>query len=341
MLAVCASAALCLALPAVGAGRSLVVKRQSLTQVASSTHTAVAPAVTAKKKKRKKVVPAVTITAVAPLSSSGSASATANCGGKTHISGGGYAVSPHLTFGPGSGLNSVSSTSIPVGVTAWNAKADAFAVPAASGGLTTVARCETNSLSTLGIVVSGSATVPPGIQSNLQIQCPAGTHVVGAGYDGTGLGSYLLNNSSLRILILQSRRTALNQWTISAFENSVGTNPPSGTVNVAALCERNARGRSIGEVTVISPFGNASRASADPTCPAKQHVLSGGYALSPSPSGSGSPPVVGIDEFEPVGKSSWHLGLHTLPTQPQPAGSSVAAYAYCANDKAPKKKKKK
>jgi hypothetical protein len=294
----------------------------------------------AKKKKHKKVVPAITTTAVAPLSSAGSASATANCAGKTHISGGGYAVSPHLTFNPGAGLNAVSSTSIPVGATAWNAKADAFVVPPSSGSLTTMARCESNTLSTLATVVSGSASVPQGIQANLQIQCPTGTHVVGAGYDGTGLASYTLNNSSFRIFILQSRRTAINQWTISAFESNVG-NPGPGTVNVAAICERDARGRSIGEVAALAPFGNAARASADPTCPAKQHVVSGGFGLSPSPSNGGNPPVVGIDEFEPVGNSTWHVGLHTVPTQPQPPGSSVAGYAYCANDTIKKKKKKK
>jgi hypothetical protein len=112
-------------------------------------------------------------------------------------------------------------------------------------------------------------------------------------------------------------------------------------VNVAALCELNAKGRSISEVSTFTAFGNASRASGDPTCPAKQHVVSGGYALSPNPANSGSPPVVGIDEFEPSGNNAWHLGLHTVPTQPQPPGSSVATYAYCANDTIKKKKKKK
>jgi hypothetical protein len=48
----------------------------------------------AKKKKKKPV--AVTTSAVAPISSGGTASATANCGGKTHLSGGGYALSPHF-----------------------------------------------------------------------------------------------------------------------------------------------------------------------------------------------------------------------------------------------------
>jgi hypothetical protein len=329
----------------VGTGEKALIRRRlgliGVAALAALLAFGVASPAVAKKKKKKAGPPAITTTAVGPLSSGGSGSASANCTGKTHISGGGYVVSPHLTFNPGAGLNAVSSTSTPLGATGWSAKADAFAVPAASGSLTTMARCESNTLSKLGIVVTGTATVAPGIQANLQITCPAGTHVVGAGYDGTGLGSYVLNNSSFRIFILQSRRTALNQWTISAFENSVGTNPPSGNVNVAAICERNEKGRSISEVAAISPFGNAARASADPACPAKTHVVSGGYALSPNPASSGSPPVVGIDEFEPIGNSTWHVGLHTVPTQPQPPGSSVAGYAYCAPDTVKKKKKKK
>ena len=289
------------------------------------------------KKKRKRVQPAVTSTAVAPLSSAGTASATANCAGRTHLSGGGYVIAPHNDPTTSSGLLTSTSTSTPVGVTAWNAKSDAFANPATSGSLTSIARCESNTLSQLGTVVSGSATVASGILDNLVIQCPSGTHVVSAGYAGTGLATYNGGFTSFRILILQSRRTALNEWTISAFESSAS--PASGTVDVAALCERNAKGRSINEVTGLAPIPTNSRASADATCAAKQHVLSGGFVVAPIPSNSGNPPVVGIDEFEPTGNSTWHLGLRSFG--PQPPGSSVATYAYCAKDTAAKKKKKK
>ena len=80
-----------------------------------------------------------------------------------------------------------------------------------------------------------------------------------------------------------------------------------------------------------------SRASGDPSCAAKQHVVSGGYALSPI---SGNVPVVGIDEFEPTSKSTWHLGLFTFVIPGgQPPGSSVTSYAYCAKDTLKKKKK--
>src|SRR5262249_38936717 len=137
-----------------------------------------------------------------------------------------------------------------------------------------------------------------------------------------------------RILILQSLRSSVTDWTISAFESSLNAN--SGNVSVSALCERNAAGRSISEVATSSGFGVNQRASGDPSCPAGQHVASGGYSLSPRQS---TIPVVGIDEFQPNGNTGWHLGLHTVGAQP--AGSSVTTYAYCAQDLKAKKKKRK
>src|SRR4029077_1579041 len=61
------------------------------------------------KKKKKKAQPAITTTALAPFSSAGTASTTANCTGKTHITGGGWVISPHLEPSSSSGLNSLSS----------------------------------------------------------------------------------------------------------------------------------------------------------------------------------------------------------------------------------------
>ena len=293
---------------------------------------AASPAVA--KKKKKKSQPAVTLSSASPFSSASTASARADCTGKTHISGGGWAASPHYDPSSNTGLRSVNSTSTPSGTTGWTATSDAFAGPAASGSLTAFARCESNKLGQIATVISGSATVPSGQLADLVLNCPAGTHVVSGGYSGTGLASYVNSLNNFRILVLQSRRTAVNQWTISALENSLV--PASGNISVSALCERDAKGRSIGEISTFSGFGNVSRASGDPACPSKQHVVSGGYALSPTTSAI---PVVGIDEFEPSGKSAWHLGLHTVG--PQPAGSAVATYAYCAKDTIKKKKKKK
>jgi hypothetical protein len=286
------------------------------------------------KKKKKKTQPAVTVTVAVPFSSASTASASANCTGKTHVSGGGWLVSPHFDPATTTGLRSVNSTSAALGVTGWTATSDAFAGPSASGSFTAVARCESNTLAQIATAISGSATVPSGQLSDLVLSCPTGTHVVSGGYSATGLASYTNSLNNFRILVLQSRRTAINQWTVSALENSLVS--ASGNISVSALCERDAKGRSIGEAATFSGFGNNSRASGDPACPAKQHVVSGGYALSPT---SSAIPVVGVDEFQPAGNSGWHLGLHSVG--PQPAGASVATYAYCAKDTVKKKKKKK
>jgi hypothetical protein len=286
------------------------------------------------KKKKKKSPPAVTATGAAPFSSASTANASAGCTGRTHVSGGGWAVSPNYDPAGNTGLRSLSSTSTSVGTTGWTATSDSFVNPAASGSITAFARCESNKLGQIATAISGSATVPSAQLSDLVLNCPPGTHVISAGYTATGLASHINNPDNLRILILQSRRTAVNQWTISAFENSLV--PASGNVSVTGLCELNAKGRSISEVSTFSGFGQNQRASGDPTCPAKQHVVSGGYALSPTTS---QIPVVGVDEFEPNGNRGWHLGLQALNVS-QPAGSSVATYAYCARDTAPKKKRK-
>ncbi len=285
------------------------------------------------KKKKKKAQPAVTASA-SPFSSATTASASAGCTGKTHVSGGGWAVSPHYDPGGNTGLRSLNSTSTPQGTTGWTTTSDSFVNPSASGSITAFARCESNKLSQIATAISGSATVLSGQLDDLVLNCPTGTHVVSAGYTGTGLVSHVNNPNNLRILILQSRRTAVNQWTVSAFENSLV--PASGNVSVTGLCERNAKGQSIGEVSAFSGFGQNQRASGDPSCPSKQHVVSGGYALSPTTS---QIPVVGVDEFQPNGNRAWHLGLNALNV-PQPAGSSVATYAYCAKDTIKKKKKK-
>ena len=292
------------------------------------------PAVAKKKKKKKKTTPVVSVKAAVPFSSASTASTSASCTGKTHVSGGGWVVSPHFDPAGNTGLRSLNSASTALGTTGWSATQDAFAGPSASGSLTAVAQCESNQLSQIATAIAGSATVPSGTLANLILNCPTGTHVVSAGYSGSGLAAYNNNFNNLRILVLQSRRTAVNQWTISAFENNLVA--ASGNISVSALCERDAKGRSIGESSTSSGFGNLSRASGDPTCPSKQHVVSGGYALSPTASDL---PVVGIDEFEPTSKSTWHLGLHSIGQQP--AGSAVTTYAYCAKDTVKKKKKKK
>jgi hypothetical protein len=48
-----------------------------------------------------------------------------------------------------------------------------------------------------------------------------------------------------------------------------------------------------------------------------------------TPNGPGSVPAIGVDEFTPVGRRGWHLGLHEWPTVNLPAGSALQTFAYC------------
>jgi hypothetical protein len=294
----------------------------------------VSPAVAKKKHKKKKVIPAVTIAAQAPFASSSTGTANAGCSGGTHVAGGGWTVSPHFDPGTNTGLRSVNSSSTFIGTTGWTATSEAFAGPAASGSFTTLARCENNKLGRIATSVSGSATIPSAELRDLVITCPTGTHVLTGGYSASGLAAFSNSLNNLRILILQSRRTAANQWTVSAFENNLV--PASGNTSVSALCEYNAKGRTISESSTSSGFGNLSRASGDPSCLPKTHVVGGGYSLAPT---NGDLPVAGVDEFNPNGNTGWHLGLHSIGGQP--AGATVTTYAYCAPDAVKKKKKKK
>ena len=54
----------------------------------------------------------------------------------------------------------------------------------------------------------------------------------------------------------------------------------------------------------------------------------------------GTVPVIAVDENQPVGKKTWHVGLHEWQGSASPAGTSLTTYAYCKLDAPPKKKKK-
>jgi hypothetical protein len=293
------------------------------------------------KKKHKKKPPAVTSSASVAFAAGSSQAATANCTGKTHISGGGYSVAPNFvpTGGiTGSGLRSTTGITNPVGGSAWTASSSAWANPAASGQLTAYARCESNSLGTLAVALSGSATVAPGQLNTAVLNCPPGTHVLSGGYAGPGLGTFTYNLQSKRFFFLQSQRTGAGQWTVTVGNNP--NSPAAATISFYALCERNKKGLALSEISTAAPITDAQRSTADASCPGKTHVVSGGFLLSPIPAGSGSIPTAEIDEFQPISKTSWHLGLHELEPFSTAPGSTVQTFAYCKKDTLPKKKKK-
>jgi len=293
------------------------------------------PALAEAKKKGK--TPATTRTAFTGLTAGGTATATALCQGKTHASGGGFAVSPNF-IPPNTGLRSWTTTSFPSQNKAWTATGSAFANPGASGSFTAFARCESNALGRIALRASSSATLSPGQFQDFTFNCPKGTHVITGGYAGDG-PTDLGHPNGWRIDILQSRRTARGQWTISVFDR--GTTPPPSapaTLTGYVVCERDAKGLRVSEVAASAPLADNARVAADPTCPKKQHVVSGGFVISPLPSGVGAQvPIVSLDEFHPVGRRTWHTGLYEWVAAGLPPGESLQAIAYCKRDSAPKK----
>lgn len=183
---------------------------------------------------------------------------------------------------------------------------------------------------------SSSSTIPPAAGQNMTFNCPPGTHVLTGRYSAPGLGSFQFAPASARIIVA-SRRTGPGQWTITAFNNSFS--PAAATLTGYAVCERNGKGRGVGEASGFATIADNGRTAADASCSAKQHVVSGGFLVSPS-SFPGVVPFVGLDEFQPLGKRAWHVGLHEFPQFALPPGSSLQTFAYCKQQPKAKKKRK-
>jgi hypothetical protein len=291
-----------------------------------------APAADAKKKK-KKVPVATTATGTVAFASGASALAAASCPTKTHVTGGGFNVAPSYDATTNTGLRNYVETSSPAG-NGWNAYGSALTVPASSGTLSAYARCEANTEGRIAAVLSSTTTVPPGTAQNNVFNCPPGTHVISGGYSGDG-PAVLNNPLAFRIIVLQSHRTGPGQWTVAAYNR---TGAPPSSLSTYAICEVNGKS-SISESSLTVPVGENQRAASDATCAARQHVVSGGFAVNPT--GPGQVPVLGIDENQPVGSNVWHVGLYDSPSFGVPPGTTLQTTAYCKPNSAKKKKHRK
>jgi hypothetical protein len=293
------------------------------------------------KKKKKKSQPVVSATASAPFNAASNQTLAATCGKGTHVSGGGFAVSPNYVPGSGltgTGLRSATGTSNPSGAKTWSVGSSSWANPSASGTLTAVARCEQDKLGKLFATLSSSLSLSPGEGTPLVLNCPSGTHVVAGGYSGTSIGAFTYTAASFRLIMLQSQRTGPGQWTWVVANNQFS--PAAATLTVYELCEKNAKGVTVSEAGTTVPVTEDQRAAADASCIGKTHAISGGFVLSPIPTTSGTIPVTEIDEFQPTSKKTWHLGLFEAQGFATPAGSTVRDIVYCKKDAVAKKKKK-
>jgi hypothetical protein len=293
---------------------------------------ALAPLAEAKSKKKKVKPPAVTRTAAVPLPPGTQQSATASCSKGTHISGGGFSVSPPYSANGtdaltnDSGTRSIHLQSQSGGNRSWIAGAAAFTTPPLAGTLTSLARCERNDLGSLAVTLAGSSTIPVSQGTTTTLNCPGGTHALTSGFAGSPPGNLAAPTGATakRLVIAESRRISPTSWEVRAV-NPDGA-PSVATLSTNVVCERNGK-RGVTEAAAVAPIIDNGRTSATATCAGKkQHVVGGGFLVSPFTSPS---PAVGIDQNQPVGQRSWQVGLYEFPTFLLPLGSSLTAYAYC------------
>ena len=297
---------------------------------------ALAAASPAVAKKKKKKPPATTVSATVPFSAGTTASGSAACTGKTHISGGGFAVAPN--FNNPAGLRSFEHGSHPVDGRTWSSTGTSFTTPAGSGSLTTFARCESNTLGQLTVISSTTVTFPPSSGGDISVSCAPGSHVLSGGYQADG--PIILTNpqaATFKILVLGSHRTSAGQWTVTAFNRS---GAPPANLTASSLCEKDKKGASISEASASAPIAEDVRSSADASCTGKTHMVGGGFLLTPSSFPSNPTLIASVDESTPVGNKGWHVGLWQHPSFTEPAGAALQTIAYCKKDAAPKKKKK-
>jgi hypothetical protein len=285
-----------------------------------------APMAEAKKKKPR---PAVTRKAAVPLPPGTQQAATASCAKRTHVSGGGFSVAPvysaNGTDAPGddTGSRSDQLQSQSTGNRAWTAGAAAFTTPPVAGTLSVIARCERNALGKLAVTLSGSSTIPDSQGTTTTLNCPAGTHVLTGGFAGSPPGN-LADPGGQRLIIEESRRVSNSTWEVRAV-NPLGA-PSIATLFTNVVCERNGK-RGVLENSAVVPIVDNGRTSSTVPCAGKkQHVVGGGFLVSPFTSPS---PAVGVDQHQPVGQRSWQIGLYEYPTFALPTGSLLTTYAYC------------
>jgi hypothetical protein len=288
--------------------------------------------------KKKKQAPATTVAAAVPLAPGAQANASANCPGKTHITGGGWAVSsPYSANGTDplvddTGTRITEVQSQPVGFFSWAAAAAALATPGSASTFTSYARCESNVYSSRVSTISATTTVPVDQGTNTVLHCSPNAHVLTAGFSFSPPGD-LADPFGVRATVYESRRIDPRTWNIHLINPASAPSPVTLAVNV--VCELNRKGSQVTEATSAAPIASNSRTTATATCTGKTHSVGGGFIVSPTD--AGSIPGVGIDQMQPVGARAWQVGLFEYPFTSLPAGSSVAAYSYCKKNALPKK----
>lgn len=275
----------------------------------------------------KKRAPVSTSAAPVSLAPGGQVAATARCPKGTHVTGGGWGDSlPYTANGTNSpaddtGLRIDHLQSQPGGLLSWTAGAAAFIAPGTSGSFSSIARCESKSVSRTLLGASGSSTLPVSQSATVGISCPKRTHVLAGGFSLSPAGN-LADPVAFRPQILESRRRDARSWELTVV-NPAGS-PADATIAGNTLCEVNGKGLGISERSATVPIADNSRATATASCTGKTHSVGGGFGVSPAVG-----PAVGVDQMQPIGTKAWQVGLYEYPGFAVPGGATLTAYSYC------------
>ncbi|MEU9593760.1 hypothetical protein AB0D84_29140 [Streptomyces sp. NPDC048193] len=145
------------------------------------------------------------------------------------------------------------------------------------------------------VTVAGPISEPGGFS---RATCPAGTQLVGGGYDARHTVNGV-NNVTDGLVVFAPEPLKANTWTAQML---------SGQVRAFAMC---AKGSGPAPRVVLGPAserGGYSKA----TCPEGTQLISGGYASTPATNGLGQY-VDAVDTNTPTNDNSW-LAKMTIGT---------------------------
>jgi hypothetical protein len=281
-----------------------------------------APQATAKKKS------VATSSETAPLASSQTQTASAKCPGGMNLTGGGFSVAPPYDPAGSVGTKTMAQVSRPEGKKTWVGSAGALQVPISAGTFTTYARCQKKSLGKTQASDVGTAIVPPKGGQTMTFNCRGNAHVLYGGF-GTDRPFSVPDLGSSQLVPVQSQRVTSTTWMVTAY-NASATAP--ATMFGYAGCEANKKASKVSIRSATVPLNSDARTSAQLSCRKKQHVVGGGFSITPLPVAGGTVPSAGVDENMPLGKKTWKIGAFENPGFTLPAGSALTAQTLCKKD---------
>lgn len=255
--------------------------------------------------------------------------AAASCPAGTHLTTGGFLISPGATAG--SGFKTLTQVNKLAG-NGWTVQSGSTASnPAAT--LTAYARCERSRDGRIAIRSPFPVPVNPGQQTRVTSVCPEGTHPIGGGWSIDNPYDPADPSGSSYLTVTENRQVGPRTWAIAGQIPNVMSLQPS-TLTTETTCEYNGP-RKISVRSKLVPYLDNVRTTATARCPKLKHVVSGGFLFNPQagPAPGNPVPFPYLDRHGPVGTRGWRVDAYDLQVFPPPAGSAMTVYAYCRKNR--------